>query len=189
MIWYPRPYGLIVMRSRLPVLMTFLVLVLIAPSVATGGKSHSEQSHFSAEDSGVQRPVAISEDVLAILRQDQAVQSVLENESIRPENIPPSWFSASEVHLTATKRVDLLVVGEPPVSGGNTAMFWVFRARDPGHALVLTIVAHDLILKNTRSKGYRDIEVHSMTAVRLSTAVYRFDGQKYSHYRQSSRDL
>ena len=97
-----------------------------------------EQLRFSAEDAGVLKPVPIPEGVLVILRKDEQVQHLLEHEKIAPEKLPPSWFSASAIHLTRTRRVDLIVVGRPPIIGANNATFWVFRATSHGYRLVLT---------------------------------------------------
>jgi hypothetical protein len=43
---------------------------------------------FSAEDSGVKRPITIPDDVLAILRQDKLVRNVLENEETPVAKLP-----------------------------------------------------------------------------------------------------
>jgi hypothetical protein len=143
--------------------------------------SHSsEQTHFSAEEDAVRDPVTIPKDVLAILRTDDAVRGALEDKNIPSEKMPLSWFSASKIHLSNPRRSDIIVVGEPPLAGANVVTFWVFRATPQGYKLVLNAPAHDLAVANTRSKGYRDIELTSMTAVQISTVLCRFDGKKYA---------
>jgi hypothetical protein len=170
-----------------------ILLMLAAVSgipTAAGSDSHeAEQSEFSAEDVAVKKPVAIPEDVLAILRKDKTVLSILESENLQPINLPAPWFSASAIHLSASKRADILVVGQPPVTGGNVTIFWVFRATPDGHELVLTAPAHDLRVRSRRSKGYRDIELVSMTAAQISDVLCRFDGKRYAEYRSSLQPI
>jgi hypothetical protein len=148
-----------------------------------------EQSEFSAEDAGVKNPVAVPDDVLAILRKDKTVLGILEGQHLQPTNLPPSWFSASAIHLSTSKRADLVVVGEPPVTGGNVTIFWVIRVTADGHELVLTAPAHDLIVRNRRWKGYREIELVSMTAVQISNVLCRFDGSQYAQFQSKSRPI
>lgn len=171
--------------------LTLLVFLIISSAGSAQARSihRSEQVHFSAEEAGVRHPVAIPEDVMAILRRDGLVQSVLENENKKPESLPASWFSASAIHLSSAGKTDLIVVGEPPIVGGNVTLFWVFCATDHGHELVLMAPAHDLIVKNTRWNRHRDIELISMSAVQISSVRCRFDGKQYKAYRRKSKPI
>jgi hypothetical protein len=146
-----------------------------------GGKQHpsSEQMHFSAEDSTVKSPVPIPENVLTILRNEDTIRGALEDQSISPKDLPSSWFLASETHLSNANRPDLVVIGQPPVSGGSVAIFWVFFAKPSGYKLVLTAPAHDLTVRNTCSKGLRDIELTNLTAMEVWTVLLRFNGERY----------
>jgi hypothetical protein len=172
-------------------LIIFLMLAAVSGIATAAGRDSrkAEQSDFSAEDAAVKKPVAIPEDVLAILRKDKAVLSTLEDQNLQPTKLPASWFSASAIHLSTSARTDLVVVGEPPVSGGNTAMFWVFRATADGHELVLTATAHDLRVRSRRSNGYQDIELVSMTAAQISSVLCRFDGSQYAQFRSKSKPI
>jgi len=49
-----------------------------------------------------------------------------------------------------------------------------------GYFNPLTPPAHDLIVVNARWKGYRNIELVSMTAKQISTVLLRFDGKAYA---------
>jgi hypothetical protein len=134
----------------------------------------------------VKKPVALPQDVLAILRKDEMVRNVLENEDLPPEKMPPSWFSASEIHLGRSRDADIVVVANQPLAGGNVTTFWVFCATPHGYELVLTAPAHTLRVKNTRRRGHRDIELLSATAVEVSAALLRFDGEKYAGFKTRS---
>ncbi|HLJ86504.1 MAG TPA: hypothetical protein VKZ53_06755 [Candidatus Angelobacter sp.] len=141
-----------------------------------------EQLHFSAEAASVTRPTSIPQDVLAILRKDDGVRGALNDEGIQAEQIPASWFSASAIHLGNPNRIDLVVMGEGPLRGANVITFWVFQSASRGYALVLTAPAHDLIVMNTRSKGFRDIELVSMSARQISSVLLRFNGMRYTKH-------
>jgi hypothetical protein len=177
-----------VMNMKWPVFL--LCLVMCGVSSAQNKHSHSsEQLAFSAEDDAVKTPVAIPPDVLAILVKDELVSRELENESLSAEKIPLSWFSASAIHLSNSRKADFVVMARGPRAGGNVVTFWVFRSTSQGHEVVLTAPMHNLIVKNTRWKGYRDIELASMSAAKVSTVLCRFDGKQYKEYKSNLEDI
>lgn len=149
----------------------------------------SEQTEFSAEHASVKRPVAIPDDVRALLSREEAVRTQLENEHLRAEDLPPSWFLTSEIHLTKATKPDLIVVGKPPINGANVALFWIFRATVNGHELILFTGAHDLRVVRRRWKGFREIEVLSVTQGQVNTILFRFDGQRYARYKATSEKI
>jgi len=168
-------------------LLTFLVLCSTL-TLEGKGPGSSEQRHFSAEEPDVKNPIAIPRSVLAILRQDEMVLNALQYQDIPGEKIPPSWFLASAIHLKPGEA-DLIVVGKEPLAGANVVTFWVFCSTDHGYKLVLTAPAHDLIVKNTRWKGHRDIELSSESAVQFSSVLCRFDGERYTPYKTKSEPI
>lgn len=169
----------------------FLFFLIICCALSGQSKrSHSgSQSSFSAEDAAVTKPAAIPKDILAILAKDKMVLVELENESLPAEKMPLSWFSASAIHLSKANLTDYVVVAEPPIAGGNVVTFWVFRDTGHGHDLVLTAPMHDLNVKNTRHNGYRDVELDSMSAVKISTVWCRFDGKQYKELKSKVEDI
>jgi hypothetical protein len=69
-------------------------------------------------------------------------------------------------------------------------MFWLFADHGDGkYTLVLSTAAHDLIIKQSRSKGYKDIELRAMTATEMSSVIYRFNGRIYLRARAASHHL
>jgi len=178
------------MNSKRIVAVLLAFLVTRNQATACGKAAQpSEQRHFSAEETGVKKPVPIPEAVLAILRKDEQVRAVLEDENIPSEKIPLSWFSASAVHLSRPEQMDLVVMGVGPLRGANVITFWVFSAVARGYELVLMAPAHDLIVKDARWKGHRDIELVSLTAAEISTVLVRFDGESYKEYKARSEPL
>jgi len=177
-----------VMNMKWPVIL--LCLVMCGASIAQSKHLHfTEQLAFSAEDDAVKKPVAIPQDVLAILVKDKMVSRELENENLPAEKIPLSWFSASAIHLSNSNKTDFVVMARGPLAGGNVVTFWVFRGTPHGHELVLTAPMHDLIVKNTRWNGYRDVEFASMSAAKISTVLCRFDGKQYKEYKSKLENI
>src|SRR5262245_29033087 len=103
--------------------------------------------------------------------------------------LPKSWLMASEVHLAGPDEKDIVVVAAGHLIGANATTFWILRPTDHSFAVLLAAPAHDLFIKDTRSNGYKDLEIAAATAVRVSTLTFRFDGNRYTKYRQRSEDI
>jgi hypothetical protein len=146
---------------------------------AQHGLKLQEQLSFSAEDENVKLPADIPQDAWKILQEDHMVQDVLESENLTTEQLPRSWFLASAVHLGDSQENDLLVIANPPLAGGNVTTFWLFIQTPKGMKLVLTAPAHDFIIKSSRSHGHRDINMIGMTAIRIMSVTFHYDGNRY----------
>jgi hypothetical protein len=178
------------MNIQRPILVALAVLLACTTQIADGKTKHpAEQTSFSAEDTSVKKPAVIPQDVLAALSRDELVRNVLENEDIPAEKIPASWFSASAIHLGNAREVDLIVMSVGPVHGANVTMFWIFRPTAYGQELIFTGGGHDLRVKSTRWNGYRDIETLAVTMQKVSTVFYRFDGKKYTGYKDKLEEI
>jgi hypothetical protein len=178
------------MRRNSRLLIVGAVLIFGGVSIESQKtKSNQEQTHFSAEDAGVSFPVPIPDEALAILRRDDRVENELAYAAIAPEKLPRSWFSASEIALGSPGEKDLIVVAEGPLLGANVDTFWVFVNSGKGYLLVLTIPAHDLIVKRSRTNGYRNLEAMAATAITVTTASFRFDGHQYREYSEKTEDI
>jgi hypothetical protein len=163
-----------------------LILAQIGTPRAVSGVAAAEQRSFSAEDENVRRPIPLAPEIARILAKDPGVREIIKNQDLSPAELPPSWFLASEVHLNGPKEKDVLVIGQGPIQGANITAFWVLRPGPDGFELILNTYAHDLIVKDTRSRGYRDIQVMRATAVQVSTTLYKFDGGSYKVSTESS---
>jgi hypothetical protein len=147
-----------------------------------------EQMKFSAEDQSVQQPAKIPADVWAVLQKDSSVLHVLSSQNLGADQLPAAWFAVSEVHLNGARASDLIVVGKGLLQGANVTTFWVFTRGPAGMKLVLSVPAHDLAIRTSRTNGYRDIQVMMATAGRVSAATFRFDGQKYQAPKKRKND-
>jgi hypothetical protein len=152
-------------------------------------KSRSrEQTAFSAEE-GINHPVSVPDDVLPILRTFERIQGCLTKGKV-PDQIPPSWFLASEIHLKDGGSPDLVVMpANRCLFGANIVPFWVFRNTIKGHQLVLSESDFILELLKTRTNGYRDIRMVGLTATEELITIYKFEGRKYAMRRSYRRPI
>jgi hypothetical protein len=171
------------MKIRSSVVFLLVVLPVCGQGLAQD-KPHigHEQLQFSVEDEGVKKPVDIPDDVLAILIKDELVHNVLQYTELPVGKIPQDWFSAAAIHLSTPDKADLLVVGEGPLRGANVTTFWLFNTTPNGHELVLRAIAHELNVKKTVWKEYREIELLNAAAYQASSVLLRWDGKQYAAY-------
>ena len=165
------------MRSSAALL--FICLAISVAGLAQARQDSAEQSVFSAEDEGVQRPAVLPPGVLVILGSDPAVRNAMKYHHPPLKKLSLSWFSASVVHLAGAREEDILVMGEGTLRGANMIAFWVFRPTVRGYELILNGPAHDLTVGKTRWKGFREIVLRSATANKVHVATLRFDGRRY----------
>src|SRR5438876_10762561 len=95
--------------------------------------------------------------VATILLGDPSIQDVLKGENLPIDKLPSEWFLASEVHLAGENDHSLIVMADGRLRGANITTFWVFRASAGGYEPLLSEPAHDLVVKDTSSNGYRGI--------------------------------
>jgi hypothetical protein len=156
----------------------------MAAAQAKDQAQHHEQWHFSTERqiTAVEKPAEIPVEVLGLLRTDDIV--LCEKSCLKEveafDQIPASWFVASEVHLDGSDEVDLIILpNRGCLLGANIGPFWIARKADQGYRFVLSWVAHDLDILPSRTKGYHDVRFTSSSANMISTVLCKFDGHKY----------
>jgi len=175
-------------RISIVILLTFLANSGFAACGQSPGRQR-EQTHFSAEDENVNHPFPIPTEVLALLAKDDLVRNVLEDEKIAAANLPTSWFSAAQVRLGGKGELDLIVASKGPLLEANIDPFYVFIHDSHGYKLALSISVQDLIVKRTRSHGYRDLESDGITASTITTGLFRFNGNEYKESSEKTTDI
>jgi hypothetical protein len=111
-----------ILHMRIP-LCVALLWAITPSSVQTAGKRvSSEQSHFSAEDTKVKRPVRIPDSVLAIINDDPDFDAVLDRKGEKRQL--RDWLLASEVHLSGRDEKYLVVIATGELRGANVTEFW-----------------------------------------------------------------
>ena len=172
--------------ASIPILIISCLQLLVAQSTGSPGY---EQTHFSAEDESVTHPIVLPGKALRLIKEDPLVAEALKSQAPATTQVPAGWLMASEVHLAGTDEKDTVVVAAGLLSGANVTTYWVLRPADRGYELLLTAPAHDLVITRTQSRGYKDIELVSATAVEVSTLSLRFDGRRYQVHARSSKPI
>jgi hypothetical protein len=178
--------------------------------LGTPGKTQTTKRPTPQEQSGfnydleidqIQRPAELSTPALQTLSKDELIHSCLESEGLSSEQLPANWFVASEIHLDGPNEIDLIVLpggrlpDTPPgeisknacLGGANTAGFWILRKTPLGFLLVLTEMALKLDVLRTRSHGFRDIRLYTISLSSILIQDFRFDGSRYVLSQKKSR--
>ena len=182
-------------------LLLCVVLVGFAQVRQANPKENHEQHDFSIEQEivPIERPVGLPESALQALQEDSAVISCLADQNVKNDRVPSSWFVASEVHLAGPDEIDLIVLPAPLKASGPmhpapnacfmgpyTGKFWVLRQAQKGYEIVLRDDAHDLGVRRTKWKGYRDIDTSLRTLNGTTIRLFRFDGKQYKLHSEKS---
>lgn len=144
----------------------------------------TEQTSFSSEGK-ISNAVKLPPDVFQKLAEydDGQLEKCKQNEFLRQSN-DTNYFAASKINLDGDRQTDLIVQAQTPCfMGANNTTFWIFTGNvqksASAYALVFDVAADFLKILRTSTKGFRDIETASHTAVELYTIRWKFDGQKY----------
>lgn len=172
--------------NRLIAIGTSMWMVLSIGAQSPRSALPLEQRIFGAEDENLKRAIAVPEEALLFLRKDPAVQQILVSQRMSAEQLPKTWFRASEVHLSGPEEKDLVVIAIGPLRGANVTTFWIFRPTSQGLKLILSDSALGLRIKDTRSNRYQDVELASAVADRIFTSSYHFDGNEYKLFASNS---
>jgi len=151
-------------------------------------KKEVEQQGFGLGMDGpvVEHPVALSDEELAVLANDELVKKELDQDPPIPK-LTREGLEVGVIHLAGPNERDLVVVGSgSPFMGANVGPFWIIRDLPSGPVVVLHAITLSLSLRKSRTKGLRDIELFATTAVEGTTTVLHFDGAKYAFFKEWS---
>jgi len=137
-----------------------------------------EQAVFSEEEP-IQYPVPIFPEALQLLLQtDEGGRGLdIANNSLRRD--PARLFHAGVVHLHSIDESDLVVIGVPPMSGGDDDWFWIVRSAQRSPEIILFVGASSLQLMASSTKGFQDVRAVWSGASETSTNIYKFNGKVY----------
>ena len=169
------------MRTNCNALINLLMVVALAMAPQCQSQTGAEQRVFDAETLAVDRPVAISAEVLALLSKDSDVKQVLIANQPSTSTIPKGWLSASQVSKGSSDEKLYLVIGNGPLAGAHGTTFWLV-GNDKGSgrpAVLLKITADRLEIGKIGSFGYPRITAVRLTAKSMNDAVYHFVAGKY----------
>src|ERR1035437_4745042 len=134
-----------------------------------------------------EHPIALPNDVLAVLRADPSIARKFEANCSR-ENLsqmPPEWFLATEIKWADDKLPGLIVNpansclwnkdGEKEV-----ADFWIFQQVPAGYQPAFTFRTQALQVLNTRTNGHPDVcTILRHDPFTFSQTVYTFQQGRY----------
>lgn len=189
------------MRSNQLLCLVFALFLTVSMCIARGQNSTSDQKHeqtaFDAEPDldvmHISKPAEIPEGALQVLRDlSRRPADCLKDSNVMPEQVPASWFIASAVHLSGPNEVDLVVllnepaIAHPNIPGGcmlpaNGNYFWVLgpRSADGKYRLLLESYGHRLEVLQSRTDGYRDIQIGTAGTQGSARALYKFTVHQY----------
>lgn len=149
-----------------------------------------EQTSFSSEGK-ISKPVKIPENVLKQLGEydDRQLEQCQQDEFSRKANAA-EHFAASKINLNGDQWLDLIVQAQTHCfMGAHNTTFWIFTGKsETTYELTFDIAVDFLEILKTSTKGYRDIETASHTAVELYSVRWKFDSQKYQKSECKVRD-
>lgn len=174
------------MRKRLVPIAVALLLISGAALPQVKQAPDAEQTRFSfGSDAIVQKPVAIPDEILPVLGQDEFVHGLMGFVELPADQVQASWFSASAIHLSAPSdrepdESDLIVVAHDPYYETKAVLFWVFLPTAHGYELALKTPAHDFQVKDAMWQGHREIEMTLEEDGKVTNTLYRWDGKQYT---------
>lgn len=173
--------------------MTLAVLLILGGAVSAQVKSPStgEQLYFSEDDPAGQmtNPKPLPPEVLKVLLQQEEVRDELRLEEPSGQNNPAMLFRGSRVHLSVLKETDWVVMSVRPMSGADNDWFWIVRSQESGATVICFTGGNSLLLRNTRTKGFRDVESSWSSAAETETTIYHFDGTHYKEWKTTRKNL
>jgi hypothetical protein len=186
---------------RFPLFLALVVLFMGCVEAQTPKKENqAEQTNFSADQPPgpefIRKPVEVPAAALQVLRDTLArgPLNCLKHNGITPDDVPATWFVASEIHLDGPEEVDLIVQPNLPkimtnelphheaagcLLGANIGPFWVLRNTSGRYGLLLETYALGLEVLDSRTNFYRDIQTAAATAVAATTVVYKMAVAQY----------
>ena len=181
------------------VLRFFLLAALFAfaINVNSGGPADvnsSEQTSFGMEGIPLSHPVNLPNGAMRVMLKNATVLSCSEQEQSGGKALE-KWFVASEIHLTTSSQVDLVVMPqdmhEKPSANrcllnAHSMPFWILAKQGPEYALVLEANVQTLKVLRTMSHEYRDIETSSSNPNESTKWFYQFDGHRYTLSKKTS---
>ena len=147
-------------------------------------ENFKEQTSFSSEEK-ISNAVKLPPNILKQLaRYDDGQLEKCQQDKLTRKRNAAAHFAASKINLNDDKQSDFIVQAQTLCfMGAHNTTFWIFTDSKSKSAekyqLTFDIAVDFLKILNTSTKGFRDIETASHTAVELYTINWKYDGEKY----------
>jgi hypothetical protein len=157
-----------------------LAAIVFSPALLFG--QAREQTIFPYCGVGtIKNKATISPDVLKTLLATDQVGDYFDYAKDDPKADLRGFFQAAEVHLADPETVDLVVVGNPPLSGADNCWYWIVRSARKDPHVILFGTGSSLEVMSEKTNGYKDIQTHweSAGGDGTYTSIYQYNGTAY----------
>jgi hypothetical protein len=125
--------------------------------------------------------------VAAILNTKIGKESFNELESSDRLNVA-KLFKGLTVHLRNQSQQDMIVRGDPPMSGGDNTWFWIVTSVN-NHPFAFWVQGNGVTILRTSHHRYADIQTDWAAGSHRATRVFRHNGKHYKLYQEEYEDL
>lgn len=125
--------------------------------------------------------------VAAILKTEEGRESFDELEPADRFNVA-KLFKGLTVHLRDQSQQDMIVRGDPPMSGGDNTWFWIVTSVKK-HPFAFWVQGNTVTILGTSHHGYADIRTGWAAGSHKATRVFRYDGSHYKLFHENYEDL
>lgn len=170
-------------QLRKAVLLVIAVLCVQSSGAQQAKRAYIHGQRAFSENEPIKHPVAVPPRVIRLLMKTKEAAIARSYGRDFPDD-PSELFQAAEIHLARPDQVDLVVIGEDPMSGADNTWFWLVRSAYTKPRIILFAGGNGIKVKETRANGYLDIHCFWSSPSATSDELYRFDGTKYRLVRE-----
>jgi hypothetical protein len=170
------------MKSRRWAILFFLFAVPVGlrQTLAQNAKDQSTYCEDGAPDEfafkGGSVPKAV---VSAVLETSEGKQARADAGERGEELTPEKVLRAARLHVSSDNAAMFLVMGSYPLAGADASWFWIVRDDGTKASVLLWMAGNCVELKESSTRGYRDIGVVCASAGSSRTESYHYDGKVY----------
>jgi hypothetical protein len=125
--------------------------------------------------------------VASILATKEASETFADMEPTDRANVP-NLFKSMMVHLRSQHQGDMIVRGDPPMSGADNTWFWIVTSID-NHPSAVWLQGNMVTILHVRHHGYADIQTDWAAGSHSATTIFRNDGRRYKLFREDYKEL
>jgi hypothetical protein len=166
----------------------YLILAFIFPlSSRTQNNCSYKRVFYGEADTCFDRATGPSKSVVsAILKTKDAKESFDYLEPSERYHVS-SLFKGLTVHLRSQSQQDMVVRGNPPMTGGDNTWFWIVTSVNH-NPTAFWIQGNVVTVLNTRHHGYLDIRTDWAAGSHRATRIFRHNGSQYKLFHEDYED-
>jgi hypothetical protein len=167
---------------RLTPLWWFLLLTAaigLVPLHAQKLKPTPQGSIYAETDERFEHSTALPNAVLRLILHTPEAKGAMDLANDSERRRIAEYFRTTEVRLSDSGEVDLLVRGSPPMRGANVGWFWFVRSPNNNPKIVLFAIGDSVELLRSKRQGLKDVRSVHTSPVYTHICIYRFSGNIY----------